>query len=696
MKNRLLKLIILTLTIFSLLSTNFVQAETEPPEAQLKFVVNYYDGFDLFATELVTPGTPAPNLQGPQKDGFIFLYWTEMRRDLPSDYTTLGDSVPEPYDFPDLEGSVDLFAVWKEDYNIWAAADDYSTIYVNGEEVTFTPAVTYQVSRMEWVDKVDDSNLVAAKAWDRTEDGTANIVGFRLALKESDGSYIKTDASWKYYYHPNNENDGVPPMRDGKYWYEPGYQALPGEWVGVHEIDIAQAIADGSNPNWADDGDFPVANKWIWSPNYDYTVEGTNMDSPIYLRSIEPAPLMHTIEVKVYNNEGGTASVTDEGTPAAGMILQVPHGNDLDFSAVADSNWTFDSWDSTLPETALEDGVYTVRFREDDKWNVQYLVYPGDESKGSVSPTSVEVFYGGQTAPGLASPASGYYFVGWFSEFYDYIEKSEEAAYDTNRPPMVWKEVLDVSSANAAYVVNGWLYPLDGSVDGMYTDPYQREGGVIQMYAKFAEDPTPPPPPVTNYDLTVNVVGDGSVPGFEGTNTFSSGTNVNLTAVEGADNFIGWTGDATATSLELLVIMSGDKTVTANFSSEPETFTLTVNVDGDGSVQPFEGTQTFAAGTVVDLTAVADEPADENTTILFLEWTGDEVGDLEALAVTMDADKTVTAVFDTEIFLIPEGGGGGTEIPDEELPQSGGLPVMAFGFIGTACIGLGAKLKKRK
>ncbi len=672
--------------------------------ARAKYTIYFLSGYGIVPLPLELDedvdgnGVPlgyatVPQLPVPEDDPPMFFdYWTWASQEL--DQVALEADVdfirrPIPFNETTIEGDVYLMAVWYEDYNLFVSADDYAEVYINGDllgEYNTLNQNYYSSVQKSWVD-FEGTPFVAVEAWDQT--GVANISGFNLVLEYGDTS-VKTDSSW-YFYFGGQGTDWVAerptsvPTPPGAGWMNEDYVAQE-EWIEVYVIPEGRYAGNWAIASPLDGSDY------IWSDHYDDD-DFDMIDSPIYFRSSAPIPQTHTIEVQVIG-DGGTASVTDEGTPATGMILEVPHGNDLTFEATPFANWSNPVWDQTLPETALEDGVYKVRFTEDDKWNVQYLVYPGQESLGSVSPTGVETFYGGETAPATASPASGYYFVGWFAEFYDFYEQTDEGSFEGEvAPPMVWKEVSDVSGASASYLVNGYLHALDGLVSRMYTRPVQEEGGVIRMYAKFDES-TPPPPPVTNYNLTVNVVGDGSVPGFEGTNTFSSGTNVNLTAVEGADNFIGWTGDASGDSLDLLVVMSGDKAVTANFGSQ--TFTLTVNVEGDGSVQPFEGTQTFAAGTVVDLSAIADEPADENTSILFIEWTGDVTGDEDALSVTMDGDKTVTAVFDTEIFLIPEGDGGGIEIEDPILPQSGGLPVMAFAFIGSACIGLGAKLKKRK
>ncbi len=71
------------------------------------------------------------------------------------------------------------------------------------------------------------------------------------------------------------------------------------------------------------------------------------------------------------------------------------------------------------------------------------------------------------------------------------------------------------------------------------------------------------------------------------------------------------------------------------------THTLTISKTGDGSVTPAEGDHTYDHGTSVDLTATAD------TNWHFVRWDGG-VEDVNSAytSVTVDSDKTVTAVFD--------------------------------------------------
>ena len=135
------------------------------------------------------------------------------------------------------------------------------------------------------------------------------------------------------------------------------------------------------------------------------------------------------------------------------------------------------------------------------------------------------------------------------------------------------------------------------------------------------------------YTLTVNIDGQGSVTPNGG--SYEAGTRVTLTASPAAGwEFASWsTGGSSPTTT---IVMDGNKTVTARFTKKmTNRYTLTVNIDGQGSVSPNGGT--YDAGTRVTLTAT---PA---SGWQFASWsTG---GSSPTTTIVMDGNKTVTARF---------------------------------------------------
>jgi uncharacterized repeat protein (TIGR02543 family) len=142
------------------------------------------------------------------------------------------------------------------------------------------------------------------------------------------------------------------------------------------------------------------------------------------------------------------------------------------------------------------------------------------------------------------------------------------------------------------------------------------------------------------YDLTVavNPIGAGTTSPAVGVHTYVAGTVVNVTATPAAGYvFDHWSGACTGSGA-CSVTMNADKTVTANFTGITYDLTVAVDPAGGGTTNPAVGVHAYAEGTVVNVTAT---PA---AGYQFDHWSGACTG-TGACAVTMDADKSVTAHF---------------------------------------------------
>jgi len=294
-------------------------------------------------------------------------------------------------------------------------------------------------------------------------------------------------------------------------------------------------------------------------------------------------------------------------------------------------------------------------------FDVEFLVHP-DFPQGTVAPSDVQHKELNDIINPVPTPNSGYRFVKWWGEFLEYpdiafVSDSEvnDSEFNEIRPIVRLEAIEDVVYDSGTGV---YTFTVDGLIESA-EDEDEREmypngdGYVTKIYAEFEliptpdpepdPDPTPDPTPnPTLYTLTVNVVGEGSVPGFEGTNSFSSGTNVNLGAVE--DNplyeFVGWSGDLVSTDSNGVVVLTGNKTVTATF-------------------------------------ALIEEPIPE------------EVPVVEPVEEEMVQEVTVEeeVVLDVATEAIPEAA--------TELPATGGLPVELVALFGTSLVGLGTVIKKK-
>ncbi len=81
-------------------------------------------------------------------------------------------------------------------------------------------------------------------------------------------------------------------------------------------------------------------------------------------------------------------------------------------------------------------------------------------------------------------------------------------------------------------------------------------------------------------------------------------------------------------------------------SEQPEEYTLTINIEGEGTTEPSEGMHNYQEGEEVNITAMAGEGW------YFVEWTGDYEGTENEIAVTMNSDKNVTAHFGEESSVV--------------------------------------------
>jgi pectate lyase len=162
----------------------------------------------------------------------------------------------------------------------------------------------------------------------------------------------------------------------------------------------------------------------------------------------------------------------------------------------------------------------------------------------------------------------------------------------------------------------------------------------------------------TTFTLTTNVSGSGSVSRNPNAASYAAGTVVTLTATPAAGFvFSGWSGDLTGAANPQTITMSANRTVTATFT--PATagpFTLITSVSGSGSVSRSPNQTSYAAGTVVTLSATAAAG------FSFVNWSGDVGGSANPVAVTMNANKSVVANFS---------------------PVTGGLDFNLYGFAAT-------------
>jgi uncharacterized repeat protein (TIGR02543 family) len=145
------------------------------------------------------------------------------------------------------------------------------------------------------------------------------------------------------------------------------------------------------------------------------------------------------------------------------------------------------------------------------------------------------------------------------------------------------------------------------------------------------------------YTLTINIVGSGSV-NRNNTGSYHYGDAVELTAVPSAGwSFIGWSGDLSGSTNPETITMTGNKAVTATFTQD--VYTLTVTTVGSGTVN-LNNSGPYYYGDIVELTAVS------STGWSFDHWDGDLSGSANPTTILINGDKTVTATFTQNVYTL--------------------------------------------
>lgn len=145
------------------------------------------------------------------------------------------------------------------------------------------------------------------------------------------------------------------------------------------------------------------------------------------------------------------------------------------------------------------------------------------------------------------------------------------------------------------------------------------------------------PPATYTLNITSN---NGAVTKNPNQPSYSNGSNVALTATPIAGYlFESWSGDTSATSNPLSIVMYKNKNITANFTTIPIP-TYVLNIVGiNGSVTLSPNQPNYTSGASVQLSAIP------NAGYTFTSWSGDTSATSNPLIIEMNANKNITANF---------------------------------------------------
>jgi hypothetical protein len=149
-----------------------------------------------------------------------------------------------------------------------------------------------------------------------------------------------------------------------------------------------------------------------------------------------------------------------------------------------------------------------------------------------------------------------------------------------------------------------------------------------------------------SYTLTVNVVGSGVV-NLNNTGPFYHyGDVVLLTAAPSAGwSFQSWSGNLVGSANPATLVIIGNMTVTATFTSTDQYFLLTT-VIGNGFITRVPNQITYSYGTIVTLTAFPDAGW------IFAGWSGAVSDTSNPITVNMTSNKAVNATFIRNVFIL--------------------------------------------
>ncbi|MDX1585589.1 MAG: ZmpA/ZmpB/ZmpC family metallo-endopeptidase-related protein, partial [Balneolaceae bacterium] len=163
-------------------------------------------------------------------------------------------------------------------------------------------------------------------------------------------------------------------------------------------------------------------------------------------------------------------------------------------------------------------------------------------------------------------------------------------------------------------------------------------------------------------NITVEPLEAGTVSPLQG--EYDKGESVQLSATPHEHwVFRQWTGDHTGTTQTVTITMDKDKTITALFNARE--YPLNISIEGQGSVgervvqQKDDG---YEAGTLVELTAVADEGWQ------FQEWQGDLTGTETPVTITISGETTVKAIFARKNYTLSVSVEGEGTVTEEVIP----------------------------
>lgn len=306
----------------------------------------------------------------------------------------------------------------------------------------------------------------------------------------------------------------------------------------------------------------------------------------------------------------GNGSVKVNGTlhtlPWSG---QFPSGADVQIEAMSDSGWSFSNWSGDLtggsnPATVAMsvNKNITVNFSQNCDRSLTISINPPGSGIVTSNPDKATYCHDEQVTL-TATPNTGYSFTSW-------------SGVDSNSGT-----TAQVTMSNNKTVT-----------------------------ANFSQIP------IVNYTLSITKSGNGAVK-VNGTSQilpwsgqFPSGTYVQIEAMpDNGWSFTNWTGDYTGSANPATINITGNKTVSANFSEIcDKSLLINITPPESGTVTKNPDKANYCLSEIVQLTA------NQNEGYNFSSWGGVDSSNGLTASITMNDNRTVEANFNQQAANEPE------------------------------------------
>jgi len=282
-------------------------------------------------------------------------------------------------------------------------------------------------------------------------------------------------------------------------------------------------------------------------------------------------------------------------TVGSGSVVKFPDqavygwGTNVTLTATPITGWSFDHWSGDASGTVnpiivniTSDKTVTATFTQNT-----YTLTVDTVGSGSVNLNNSGPYHYGDVVQLTATPAAGWSFSGWSGDF-------------------------SSSSNPVSVIINGTTF----------------------VTATFVQN---------TYTLTVTTVGSSTV-NLNNSGPYHYGDVVELTAAPAAGwSFDHWSGDLTGSINPTTILIDVNKTVTATFTQN--TYTLTVTILGTGSVS-LNNSGPYHYRDIVEVTA---NPAAGWS---FDHWNGGLNGSVNPTTILIDSNKAVTATFTQNTYTL--------------------------------------------